>query len=97
MKKILFCLLIMPLYTFSQWQGTNPVYFNAGNVGIGTSSPSAKLNVYNSGPTQVIVGNPSTGSVGGLPHYCLELVLTQMAMGICKVYNLLGLHLETLF
>jgi hypothetical protein len=35
-----------------------------GNVGIGTTAPSAKLNVYNSGPTQVIFGNPSTGTGG---------------------------------
>lgn len=38
-----------------------------GNVGIGTSAPnsSSKLNVYNSGSsTQVIIGNPSTGSGG---------------------------------
>jgi hypothetical protein len=36
-----------------------------GKVGIGTSTPSAKLNVYNAGlGTQVIFGNPSTGSGG---------------------------------
>jgi hypothetical protein len=51
--------------TASQWTttGTN-ISYSAGNVGIGTTTPSAKLNVYNSGPTQVIVGNSST-STGG--------------------------------
>jgi hypothetical protein len=33
----------------AQWQGTNPVYFNSGNVGIGTASPSAKLDIYEIG------------------------------------------------
>lgn len=40
---IAFCLLLMPSFLFAQWLGTNPVYFNAGNVGIGTSTPAAKL------------------------------------------------------
>ncbi len=36
-----------------------------GNVGIGTTSPSAKLNVYNSNSkTEVIIGNPSTATGG---------------------------------
>jgi hypothetical protein len=51
----------------SQWttSGTNVYFSTSGNVGIGTASPSAKLNVYNSGSaTQVIFGNSSTGSGG---------------------------------
>jgi hypothetical protein len=45
--------------------GQNGAWFNSGNVGIGTSSPSAKLNVYSAGAaTQMILGNPSTGSGG---------------------------------
>ena len=36
-----------------------------GNVGIGTSTPAAKLNIYAQGSqTRVIIGNPSTGSGG---------------------------------
>ena len=42
---IAFCLLLMPSFLFAQWQGTNPVYFNAGNVSIGTSTPRGKLDV----------------------------------------------------
>jgi len=37
------CLVSIPSLLFGQWLGTNPVYFNAGNVGIGTSTPAAKL------------------------------------------------------
>ncbi len=36
-----------------------------GNVGIGTTTPSAKLNIYNSGSTtNVVIGNSQTGSGG---------------------------------
>ena len=46
MKKNQFLLLLLLSFStmaYSQWQGTNPVYFNAGNVGIGTTTPGAKL------------------------------------------------------
>ena len=47
MKKTL--LLLLSLFTLcqasAQWQGTNPVYFNAGNVGIGTATPNERLTV----------------------------------------------------
>jgi hypothetical protein len=34
------------LYTVSgQWSGTSPIYYNGGNVGIGTSTPSTPLHV----------------------------------------------------
>ncbi|NOS56731.1 MAG: T9SS type A sorting domain-containing protein [Cyclobacteriaceae bacterium] len=54
------------------WQlidASNNAYFHVqypnGNVGIGTTNPSAKLNVYNSNDkTEVIIGNPSTGTGG---------------------------------
>jgi hypothetical protein len=48
---------------YSQWQGTNPVYFNAGNVGIGTTTPGAKLSFINVDATSLSDGitwyNPS--------------------------------------
>jgi hypothetical protein len=50
----------------SQWATNgNNISYAAGNVGIGTTSPSAKLNVYNSNnKTEVIIGNPSTATGG---------------------------------
>jgi len=38
-------IFLASMATYAQWQGTNPVYFNAGNVGIGTASPGMKLDV----------------------------------------------------
>lgn len=52
MRYIFIALLVLPTSISAQWLGTNPVYFNAGNVGIGTSTPTVKLEV---------VG-PSTGT-----------------------------------
>jgi hypothetical protein len=41
MKNIIaFLLLIAPLSILAQWQGTNPIYYNTGNIGIGTATPS---------------------------------------------------------
>lgn len=37
---LLVCLVIITSVN-AQWQGTNPVYFNSGNVGVGTSAPSS--------------------------------------------------------
>ncbi|WP_139135262.1 hypothetical protein [Roseivirga sp. 4D4] len=47
MKKILLLLTSVCLTSTlsAQWLGTNPVYFNSGNVGIGTSSPWAPLTI----------------------------------------------------
>jgi hypothetical protein len=42
---LLYVLLFANLQVFAQWQGTNPVYFDAGNVGIGTATPQSKLHV----------------------------------------------------
>ena len=51
MKKIFLtaiAAILIPFISKAQWLGTNPVYFNAGNVGIGTATPTAKLHVFNS-------------------------------------------------
>ncbi len=51
----------------AQWNtasGTNNIYYNGGNVGIGTNSPSDLLHVYKSAAsnTQIIVENPSSSN-----------------------------------
>src|SRR5712675_320684 len=51
----------------AQWStasGTNNIYYNGGNVGIGTNSPSDLLHVYKSAATntQIIVENPSSAN-----------------------------------
>jgi len=40
---ILLCYSATSLLAQSQWQGTNPIYFTSGNVGIGTSTPQFNL------------------------------------------------------
>ncbi|GAB3909982.1 autotransporter outer membrane beta-barrel domain-containing protein [Mucilaginibacter boryungensis] len=45
---------LIPLVSKAQWQGTNPVYFNAGNVGIGITTPMAKLEINDGNGTGVI-------------------------------------------
>jgi hypothetical protein len=44
----------------AQWQGAGPIYYNGGNVGIGTTGPASMLNV-NGGAIQV------TGTAGTVP------------------------------
>jgi len=62
MKKILVALLNFLLLgqAYAQWQGTNPVYFNAGNVGIGTINPVVKLQVDMNNPETNYSNLPST-------------------------------------
>jgi hypothetical protein len=65
MKKnqiLLLLLLSFSTMAFSQWQGTNPVYFNAGNVGIGTASPGGKLEInYAGGQLRLSGGTVAAG------------------------------------
>ncbi len=56
MRYILIALLVLPTSISAQWLGTNPVYFNAGNVGIGTSTPGAKLSFTNVDATSLADG-----------------------------------------
>jgi hypothetical protein len=36
-------LFVIVLSIQAQWQGTGPIFYNGGNVGIGTSTPDSKL------------------------------------------------------
>ena len=51
---------VLPFVSKAQWLGTNPVYFNAGNVGIGTSFPNATLDVTGTEHFQAASGADST-------------------------------------
>ena len=43
-----------------------------GNVGIGTTTPSAKLNIDPKGPGGIVVGDPDTGS-GGFTSLLMDI------------------------
>jgi len=53
-----------PLST-SQWTTVAAgIHYSGGNVGIGTTQPSAKLNLDPKGAGGIVIGNPNTGSGG---------------------------------
>jgi hypothetical protein len=62
MKCIMFisCLLLAFQFSHAQWQGTGSIYYNNGNVGIGTSAPAEKLDVQGTIKTaNLLTGNIS--------------------------------------
>ena len=67
MKKIIF-LTITALSICSiseaQWSGTNPIFYNGGNVGIGTSNPISRLSVFQSSNTEWAAMIENTGGDG---------------------------------
>lgn len=59
---IAFLLNFFALSLQAQWQGTSPLYFTAGNVGIGTSTPSSLLHLKSNSPTLQIQSTQSGGT-----------------------------------
>ncbi|MCX6317433.1 MAG: hypothetical protein NTW29_09100 [Bacteroidetes bacterium] len=58
--------IFFPVFVQAQWNGTTDIYStNSGNVGIGTSNPTAKLEV--NGGVKIVTGNSNTFSVGTYP------------------------------
>lgn len=56
---LFFALLIMTKPSFAQWinSGINTLHENAGNVGIGTSTPDSKLTISSTSGTGLHIGN----------------------------------------
>ncbi|MCX5692086.1 MAG: hypothetical protein NTX47_00130 [Candidatus Omnitrophica bacterium] len=53
----------------SQWTGTNPIYYTAGNVGIGTTAPIDKLHVTGG---DVRIGSPTVSNASGSPDLFVQ-------------------------
>jgi len=51
----------------NQWTGTNPIYYTAGNVGIGTTNPLALLNTYKTPVASTYVQQFRIGGTGNYP------------------------------
>ena len=63
MMSFLFFVLVGGTQTArAQWSGTTNIYYNGGNVGIGTTSPQATLHVYGSSSNvDLLIGNGISG------------------------------------
>ena len=73
-KIILIAVLFISAYSASaQWStnGSN-VYYNGGNVGIGTSTPSSVLNIYSPSTAYLNIESPYSGT--GSPAYNISAI-----------------------
>ncbi len=73
-KIILIAVLFISAYSASaQWStnGSN-VYYNGGNVGIGTSTPSSALNIYSPSTAYLNIESPYSGT--GSPAYNISAI-----------------------
>lgn len=63
---IIFLSSLLTNVALAQWQGSNPVYFNAGNVGIGTNTPGSKLEIIGDGSNAfpLLLKNNNTSVLG---------------------------------
>jgi hypothetical protein len=59
-------LLLAPKAAWCQWStgSGGAIYYNGGNVGIGTTNPQRNLNIVNSGPAGIQLYSTSGGSMG---------------------------------
>jgi hypothetical protein len=60
---LLVSILSVPFALAAQWSGTNPIYYNGGNVGIGTSTPQGVLHVNTVRPI-ILKNNGGNGVYG---------------------------------
>jgi hypothetical protein len=67
---ILFAIIGWSSDVFAQWQyNGSSIYYNEGNVGIGTSNPQQKLHVKSSNTSTLIRLEPNNGSRGQITMY----------------------------